>query len=91
MAEKYFITMLADVASFSSPGHAFVNFGKESDAQMSSITDGTFGMYPDHWSKGIIGEVPGQIKDDFLRNSTYKKIVEVSEVEYDQCLAILKK
>lgn len=92
MAEKYFIALLADDGV---PGHAFVNFGRESDAQMSSITDGTFGMYPITKILGglsvVIGEVPGIIKDDFLTNKDHRLVVEVSALEYQKCLSILQK
>ncbi len=88
MAEKYFIVLLADEGI---PGHAFINFGRESDLQRSSITDGTFGMYPKEGIKIKIGEVPGELRDDFLRNSDHKLIVEVNKAEYDNCLGILNK
>jgi hypothetical protein len=92
MATKYFIVLLADSGV---PGHAFVSFGIEDDILQSSITEGTWGMYPKSNTSGVasflIGEVPGQIKDDYLRNKDYSLIIEVSGSEYNTCKAILTK
>lgn len=92
MSNKYFITLLADDGF---PGHAFVNFGKEDDDLMMSISDGTFGMYPKESINGVIslliGEVPGEIRDDYLRNKDYRLIIEVEAEDYNNCWEILEK
>ena len=83
--DKYFVTFCADGGV---PGHAFVSIGRESPTSMSSISDGTWGLYPANSAEGIgspvIGEVPGGLRDDFLRNRDYTYTIEVSNTEYDK-------
>jgi len=92
MPSKYFVVLLADLGI---PGHAFISLGREDEELQSSITDGTWGMYPKDSVSGLesffIGEVLGVIKDDYLRNKDYSLIIEVSEDEYNDAKAVLEK
>lgn len=92
MASKFFVVLLADKGI---PGHAFVSLGRESDELESSVTDGTWGMYPQNSVSGIesviIGEVPGVIKDDYFRNKDYSLVVEVSKGKYEVAKTVLEK
>lgn len=92
MASKFFVVLLADEGV---PGHAFISLGREDDELQSSITDGTWGMYPQDNVSGlesvIIGEVSGVIKDDYLRNKDYSLVIEVSKDEYENAKTVLKK
>ena len=77
------------------PGHAFVVFGREDSIQQMTVFDGSWGFYPKSSKKGgksfIIGEVPGEIRDDFLTNNDVTFILVVSETEYNQALKIKEK
>lgn len=88
---KYFVVFLA--TSQGRVGHAFVSFGYEDDSRSQSVTDGTWGMYPekDGDKKSVIGSVPGKIKDDYLVRSEVKMIEEVSKSQYESALRVLKK
>jgi len=83
--DKYFVSFCADGGV---PGHAFISIGRESPSSSSSISDGTWGLYPvnsfDAVKSIIIGEVPGQLRDDFLRNRDYTYTIEVTESEYNR-------
>lgn len=90
--DKYFVTFCADDGI---PGHAFISIGRESPGSLSSISDGTWGLYPVNSSEGIaspvIGEVPGILKDDFLRNRDYTFVLEVNKSEYDKVKETINK
>lgn len=86
---KYYIVFCAKDGI---PGHAFVSFGKEDYNQQISITDGSWGLYPNSRLSGaasyIIGEVPGGIANDFLTKIDFRFIKEVDGSTYTSALAI---
>lgn len=77
------------------PGHAFVSLGREDEESKMTIHDGTWGLYPKNKLDGgksfIIGEVPGEIRDDLLTGSDYTYVIEASQKDYDEVLKIVKK
>lgn len=87
--ENYFVVICGDKGF---PGHAFISFGRESDTAGMSISDGAFGMYPKNSASGIksavIGEVPGGLRDDYLRNKDHSLVIKVTQSEYESCLII---
>ncbi len=87
---KYYLVFLA--TSEGNVGHAFVSFGYEDMDQQMSVTDGSWGLYPkkDGDMKSVIGQVPGEIKDDFLNNAEVKLIKSVTKQQYEAALEVLK-
>lgn len=90
--DKYFVAFCADGGV---PGHAFISIGRESAISQSSVHDGTWGLYPATSSGAaksiVIGEVPGGLRDDFLRNKDYTYVIEVSKAEYDMVKSTISK
>lgn len=91
---KYFLAFCAKEAGKTSrAGHAFVVFGVEdAEAQMSRAE--AWGFYPKKGSKAkefVIGEVPGEIRDDFLTKVDHSFVVEVSMPLYNEALGIKNK
>jgi hypothetical protein len=77
------------------PGHAFVSLGHEDEKQQMTIHDGTWGLYPKTSVEGgksfVIGEVPGEIRDDLFTNSNHTYVIEVSEIEFNKTLKTINK
>lgn len=90
--DKYFVSFLADDGV---PGHAFISIGRESEKEKSSITDGTWGMYPKKNNSNVkeilIGEVPGKLKDDFLREVDLTYSCEIKFDDYNKMKGIILK
>lgn len=88
--EKYFIAFLATEEG--PVGHAFVAFGRESEAQQMSISAGAWGLYPASSTSGakslVLGTVPGKLVDDFKRNSDVSLVLQVSKEEYELAMSI---
>ncbi len=76
-------------------GHAFVSFVREDNNLQQTVVDGIWGLYPASRTKGgasyLIGEVPGEIKDDFLTRPDVGLTVEVTPQEYKNALDIKNK
>lgn len=90
--EKKWITFYAKSGV---PGHAFISFVREDDKLQQTVIDGVWGMYPISSLLGavsyIIGEVPGDIKKDFLTRGDVGLTVEVNQEEYKKALDIKRK
>lgn len=88
---KYFVVFCAKGGV---PGHAFVSFGKEDNNKQASITDGSWGLYPKSSYEGasspVIGEVPGNIANDFLTKIDLRLIKEVDFNTYNKALSLKK-
>lgn len=86
--ERYFVSFLAQEGV---PGHAFISIGRESPKENSSISDGTWGMYPAQADIKdlIIGEVPGNLRDDYLRQKDHSFVSEVDKKEYKEIKKII--
>jgi len=73
-------------------GHAFVSFVREDNNLQQTVVDGVWGLYPASRKKGgasyLIGEVPGEIRDDFLTRPDVGLTVEVTPQEYKNALDI---
>ena len=88
--DRYFIVFCGNDGM---PGHAFVMFGRESESEKMSIIDGAWGLYPSNSRQGgksfIIGEVPGEIRDEGItKKCNYKVVSEVSKSEYENGLEV---
>ncbi len=88
--ERRFINFYATTAG--KVGHAFVGYVREDNTRRQTIVDGVWGFYPASrvdLAKGFfIGEVPGQIRDDFITQPDYGFRVEVNQQEYERALQI---
>jgi len=86
--DRWFITFCGKEGV---PGHAFVVIGREDPVQMATIHDGTWGLYPKTSADGIlsiIGEVPGEIRDDRLTQTDHILTKNVTESDYREALRI---
>lgn len=102
--EKHFINfyandidiMVSDGRTFT--GHAFVGFARESHEEQMTVWDGDWGFYPSSEGGGfkaflnviggIIFEVPGEIRSDFLTQKDISLFIEISEEDYYNALSI---
>ena len=85
---KYFLTFYGKQHSITkiTVGHAFVSFIREDPLLQQTVIDGCWGLYPNILNTGIeelsIGNVKGQIKNDWNTQRTVGYTVEVSATEY---------
>lgn len=88
--EKRFITFYATTSG--PVGHAFVSFAREDNSRQQTVLDGVWGLYPVSRANGVkslvVGEVPGEIRDDFLARKDVGLTVAVTEQEYQSALNI---
>lgn len=91
--DKRFITFYATREG--AVGHAFVSFLREDPVKKMTVLEGCWGFYPKNRLSGgasfVIGEVEGQIRDDFATQRDVGLTLEVSTSEYDRALNIKKK
>lgn len=74
------------------PGHAFVSFVREDGIPKKTALDGVWGMYPISSFNGgksfFVGEVPGEIRNDFLTRRDVGLTVKITPQEYAKALEI---
>ena len=88
--EGRFITFYGTTAG--PVGHAFVSFVREDNTLQQTVVDGVWGLYPTTRIGGaasfIVGEVPGEMRDDFLKRPDVGLTVKVNQKEYNIALKI---
>lgn len=88
--ERRFLTFYATTSGM--VGHAFVAYLREDNRRQQTVVDGVWGFYPVSrvdLAKGFfVGEVPGQIRSDFLTRPDYGFTVEVNRQEYERAIQI---
>lgn len=88
--ERKFITFYGTAEGL--VGHAFISYVREDNNLQQTVVDGVWGMYPasrkDLAKNFIVGEVPGEIRDDLLTKRDIGLTVEVNQQEYLMALQI---
>lgn len=77
------------------PGHAFVALGRTDENRKESVNEGTWGLYPKNQLQGgkslVLGEVPGEIRDDLFTQSDHKVVIEASNDEFERVQSIIER
>lgn len=88
--ERRFVTFYATTDG--PVGHAFIAYIREDNGRQQTVVDGIWGFYPVSrvdMAKGfLVGEVPGEIRSDFLTRPDYGLTVQVNQQEYERALQI---
>lgn len=90
LSAKQWIIIYAEKISPDAPvGHVYATFIQEDIFQQQTKVVGCWGFYPQEKApKGIWGNIPGEIRDDWKTPRDYSFLVEVSDEEFNHCLRI---
>lgn len=87
---KKFVAFCADSNGI---GHAFISLGYEDSEKLMTVNDGAWGLYPKESLNGVkslvIGQVPGKIVDDYLRDTDLILVITVNDEEYEKVISKL--
>lgn len=88
-AKQWIIFHATKPSGISNFGHAFASFIQEDLFQKQPKIVGCWGFYPKEKSaQAIWGGVEGELRNDWQTNQDYSLLVEVSNVEFNECLRI---
>lgn len=86
----YFVVFVSRESPGIGPGHAFVLWGTEDNTAKVSIQE-AWGFYPKDDSKGVFGDVPGEVRNEAYKKSkdkvvnyTARLVIQLTKDDYER-------